>query len=328
MASVSGYPTVVSRHYQLKQSKLGLGFEETSKSARLPPNHRLRRCSLVYCSGYRPTGMGIEALATGTGGMSSSPWDEKPYELLPGGKRSYLDEQDVVSFLDPPKELIPLDPDSYNPASYLWKKIGDIPEERRCRLLSVLKPSLIPRVWEVVGTRYQDAKLAKRSSSPLLSLEDDAVEMQEFWSCRTSEGPLPLSWLNDFKKALFRGKDGGTYGRILPGGPIGAGLAKLYSPLYFTARQAVEVMSTEQPCDIAYDFGDGLFLNLKDFPEGFPQPAKHPWPFNDHLVIYIRHVGPGVSVGQAWQEGKELNQVPKKFCGDILMVKDYFVVNS
>jgi len=49
-----------------------------------------------------------------------SPWDDKPYEILPNGKRSYLDEQDVVSFLDPPNTFIPLDPTSYNPAAYLW----------------------------------------------------------------------------------------------------------------------------------------------------------------------------------------------------------------
>lgn len=51
---------------------------------------------------------------------SASPWDEKPYQVLPNGKIVYLDEQDVVTFLDPPMELIPLDPSSYNPASYLW----------------------------------------------------------------------------------------------------------------------------------------------------------------------------------------------------------------
>ncbi|XP_039044028.1 uncharacterized protein LOC120183386 [Hibiscus syriacus] len=43
----------------------------------------------------------------------------------------HLDEMDVVTFLDPLKDLIPLDPNSYNPAAYLWKKIGDILEERR-----------------------------------------------------------------------------------------------------------------------------------------------------------------------------------------------------
>lgn len=51
--------------------------------------------------------------------------------------------------------------------------------------------------------------------------------------------------------------------------------------------------------------------------------AKHPWPFNDDIVIYIRHAGPGVIVGQAWQEGTELDKLPKQFCGEILMVKDY-----
>ena len=50
----------------------------------------------------------------------SSVWDEEPYELLPNGRIQYIDEQDVASFLDPPKELIPFDPDSYNPAAYLW----------------------------------------------------------------------------------------------------------------------------------------------------------------------------------------------------------------
>ena len=45
--------------------------------------------------------------------------DEKPYEIVDNGKKAYLDEQDVVTFLDPPKELIPLDP-SYNPAACLW----------------------------------------------------------------------------------------------------------------------------------------------------------------------------------------------------------------
>jgi len=49
--------------------------------------------------------------------------------------------------------------------------------------------------------------------------------------------------------------------------------------------------------------------------------VEHRWPFNDHLVIYVRHAGPGVLVGQAWQEGKDLEQVPKKFCGEMLMVK-------
>lgn len=51
---------------------------------------------------------------------SLSSWDDEPYEVLPNGKIAYLDEQDVVTFLDPPKELIPLDPSSYNPAAYLW----------------------------------------------------------------------------------------------------------------------------------------------------------------------------------------------------------------
>lgn len=59
----------------------------------------------------------------------------------------------------------------------------------------------------------------------------------------------------------------------------------------------------------------GCFLNVT--------AGKHPWPFNDEVVIYVRNVGPGVMVGQVWQEGQDLKQVPKKLCSEILMVKDY-----
>ncbi|XP_010278046.1 PREDICTED: uncharacterized protein LOC104612355 isoform X2 [Nelumbo nucifera] len=155
----------------------------------------------------------------GSKGESLSPGDEKPYELLPGGRRAYLDEQDIVTFLDPPKELIPLDPASYNPAVYLWKKIGDIPEERRHRLIYLLKPRLISRVWEIAGTRYEDSKLAKKSASSLISTEDSEVPV-EVWDCRTSGGPFPISWINFFNKAVFHCKDGKTYGRIAFGHEI------------------------------------------------------------------------------------------------------------
>lgn len=56
----------------------------------------------------------------GNGTVSLTNWDDKPFEILPNGKRSYFDEQDVVAFIDPPNNLIPLDPASYNPAAYLW----------------------------------------------------------------------------------------------------------------------------------------------------------------------------------------------------------------
>lgn len=201
---------------------------------------------------------------------------------------------------------------------------------------------------------------------------------------------------------------------VMTGRNLLSGIMNSFCPLYFSIRLVNEVMSTEQPCDLAYEFGDGM-LNLPEYPQEYPKPgsassphhcntwlaacvsfwvsclvsasyysripcmwsptyisifsgcleekrvwkhelmslicllcllewstddlssivnanlalnlfiaAKHPWLFNDQVVIYIRHVGPGVMVGQAWQEGKALQQVPKKLCSEILMVKDYF----
>ncbi|XP_020227171.1 uncharacterized protein LOC109808544 [Cajanus cajan] len=250
-----------------------------------------------------------------------SPWDDKPFEILPSGKKAYLDEQDVVTFLDPPKNLIPLEPSSYNPAAYLWKKIEDIPEERRHRLLRLLKPRLVSMAWQIAGTRYEDPKLVKKSASTFLSNSNKDDVMLEYYNCRTSGGSMPISWINSFRKAIFSCKDGQVYGRIISGSALAA-FADSFAPLYFMVRQIKEVMSTEQPCDLAYEFGDGVY-DIKELPLGFPKPVKHPYPFNDQIVVYVRYLAPGVSVGQAWQEGTKLEQVPRKLCGEILMVKDY-----
>lgn len=282
----------------LQQQNLRIGDEKR--------NGRTRRLVHFTCGAIRAVHL--------------SPWDEKPFEILPNGKKAYLDEEDVVTYLDPPKELIPLDPSSYNPAAYLWKKIEDIPEDRRYRLLALLKPRLISRAWQIAGTRYEDPKLAKKYASNLLCSEDGETST-EFYNCCSSGGPWPVAWMKSFKKAIFRCGDGKTYGRLI-GGSILSQVTNTSSPLYFMVTQHGEVMSTEQPCDLAYELGDG-HLNLHNYPQSFPRPAKHPYPFNDQVVIYVRHVGPGVSVGQAWQEGKELQQVPRKLCGEILMVKNY-----
>ncbi|KAB2610925.1 hypothetical protein D8674_018957 [Pyrus ussuriensis x Pyrus communis] len=251
---------------------------------------------------------------------------EKPYEYLPTGKKAYLDEQDVVTFLDPQVSA------SCNPAAYLW---------------------LISSAWEIAGTRYAYPNLTKRSASKLLCTNDHGVTSLEYYHYRTSGGPMPISWINSFQKAIFSSTDGNIYGRFI-GGSFLAGLANSFSPLRFTVRQLKEVMPTEQPSGLAYVFGDGLF-DLQEYPEGFPRPGIYfpiypmqcgifsmghslldllldfnrfteitPMFFSrGKVVVYVHHLGPGVSVGQAWQEGKKLQQVPQKLCSDILRVKNY-----
>lgn len=58
----------------------------------------------------------------------------------------------------------------------------------------------------------------------------------------------------------------------MTGGYPLSGIINSYCPLYFSVRQVNEVMSTEQPCDLAYEFGDGL-LNLPEYPKEFPKPG-------------------------------------------------------
>ncbi|KAH0865335.1 hypothetical protein HID58_082546 [Brassica napus] len=78
---------------------------------------------------------------------------------------------------------------------------------------------------------------------------------------------------------------------------------------------------TKESCDIACRFCYWL-LAIEDYPHEFSRPAKHPYPLNYRVVIYIQHIGVGVCVGHAWQEGKELQRVLQRLCTGILMVKN------
>ncbi|XWS20784.1 hypothetical protein CRYUN_Cryun31cG0132300 [Craigia yunnanensis] len=141
------------------------------------PGPRLSRSGVWCC----------EIRAVNGASEMASVWGDKPLEIPPNGKKPYvyLDEMDILTFLDPPNYLIPLDPTSYNPAAYLWKKIGDIPEERRHGLLQLLNPRLISRAWEIAGSRYHDPKLLKKSASNFLSNKDSEIPSQVY-NCRTS----------------------------------------------------------------------------------------------------------------------------------------------
>lgn len=68
------------------------------------------------------------------------------------GQKFYLDELDVVGFLDGQASLRPFDEGSYNAGKYLWKKIADIDPERRCR-------------WDCHGTRRSCTVLNVGSAS-------------------------------------------------------------------------------------------------------------------------------------------------------------------
>ncbi|KAH9304047.1 hypothetical protein KI387_008451, partial [Taxus chinensis] len=232
--------------------------------------------------------------------------EEKPYRIVPGGRKFYLDELDILTVLDHRKSLIPIDK-NYNPAVFLWKKFGDIPEERRHRLLYLLHKRDISRIWEIAGLRYNDVSGFTTDASAMLSSMENNCLLPEYWSGKINGVPRPFGWMRRFRMTNFLGKEGCIYGRVIPGGPLMQKIVNYFSPLYFLVRNVCEVMATEECCDLAFEFGDGQ-LKLLDLPANFPMPAKHLWPFNDQLVIYIRSAGPNILVGQVWQEGRKLEQ--------------------
>ncbi|CAI5458216.1 unnamed protein product [Closterium sp. Yama58-4] len=240
--------------------------------------------------------------------------EEKPYRFV-DGRKYYLDELDIPGFLDGSRYLRPFDPETYNPAVFLWKKIADIPEERRHRLLDLLKPHHFTLMWDAAGNRFQlEQEDGEEGADPVTSaggmLPDVATSaplQPEIWDGRVIGVPGPLSWLSRFQKAFFVGADGLRYGRVISGGPLFTGLSNAITPLYFRIRAATNVLATDEPCDLSFDYESGQ-LHLKDsgLPEGFPDPRPHPHIFNDDFRDYVRAARPGVIVGQSWQEGREV----------------------
>lgn len=237
---------------------------------------------------------------------------EDPYRILETGSKLYLDELDVLTLLDPPSFLIPTDANSYNQAAYLWKKIGDIPKERRHRLLDLLTPKQVANMWDITGEMYglPNSPLLE-PANVLLGTKSEFFMKPVTWTGKAFNVSWPLTWFSTFKKAFFLAPDGSVYGRVITGGWLLQNMTKWLLPLYFEAREIRKVVATEEPCHIALEYGDGQ-LHLPEVPKDFPRPAKHPWPFNDASFDYLRPAGPGVLVGQWWIEGVDLEQMPDR----------------
>ncbi|CAI7793182.1 unnamed protein product, partial [Closterium sp. NIES-53] len=194
------------------------------------------------------------------------------------------------------------------------RKIGDIPEERRHRLLDLLKPHHITLMWDAAGNRFQlEQEDGEEGADPVTSaggmLPDVATSaplQPEIWDGRT----------------FFVGTDGLRYGRVISGGPLFTGLSNTITPLYFRIRAAAHVLATDEPCDLSFDYESGQ-LHLKDsgLPEGFPDPRPHPPIFDDDFRDYVRAAGPGVIVGQSWQEGREVDAEPRQFLGEFILIR-------
>lgn len=248
---------------------------------------------------------------------------EDPYRILDTGQKVYLDELDVLTLLDPPSFLVPMNANTYDQVSFLWKKIDDVPEERRHRLLDLLTPKHISNMWEITGEVFENSNFSQLDTeSLLLGLEREYPLKPVKWIGKITDAPWPLEWFSRFKKVFFLGTDGSVYGRVITGGWLLQDITRLMLPLYFEVRDVRKVVATEEPCNIAFEYGEGQ-IHLCDIPTNFPKPAKHPWPFSDGSFDYIRPVGPGVFVGQWWQEGKDIKQIPEKRA-NLLLIKDYF----
>lgn len=117
------------------------------------------------------------------------------------------------------------------------------------------------RDWIMVyGRRYSAARMAKllEESSVVLII----LHSLSFHLC---------TWPNpDFKFCYIILATNDL--PILSDASVFRGISRSFAPLYFTVREVNEVMSTEQPCDVAYEFGSGL-LDLQEYPDGFPKPG-------------------------------------------------------
>eukprot|EP00850_Spirogloea_muscicola_P005786 SM000027S09567 [mRNA] locus=s27:32911:34821:- [translate_table: standard] len=263
------------------------------------------------------------AAAAASGGGGGGSVGEDPYRLV-DGRKVYLDEADVVALLAGEAHLQPFDPGEYDASAYLWKKLAAIPEERRPRLLDLLEPRHLCRMWELAGQRQPGA--AETAAGMLPDPLVDTPLVPEVWDGLVFGLPMPLRWLGRFQKAFFVGSNQQLYGRVLSGGLLLSPVASIVAPLYFQAREdVVDVAATEEVCELSLEYGDGQLALARPggggLPPSFPMPRRHPHPFSDAMYDHVRAAGPGVLVGQSWQEGRQPDALPRKYLSEFVLVR-------
>eukprot|EP00850_Spirogloea_muscicola_P023948 SM000410S15573 [mRNA] locus=s410:29643:31922:- [translate_table: standard] len=227
-----------------------------------------------------------------------------------------LDEADVVALLTSEAHLQPFDPGE--------KKLAAIPEERRPRLLDLLEPRHLCRMWELAGQRQPGA--AETAAGMLPDPLVDTPLVPEVWDGLVFGLPMPLRWLGRFQKAFFVGSDRQLYGRVISGGPVLSPIADLVAPLYFQAREDVmDIAATEEVCELSLEYGGGQLALAQPggggLPPSFPMPRRHLHPFSDAMYDHVRAAGPGVLVGQSWQEGRQPDALPRKYLSEFVLVR-------
>ncbi|GJS32410.1 hypothetical protein Tco_0530792 [Tanacetum coccineum] len=60
--------------------------------------------------------------------------------------------------------------------------------------------------------------------------------------------------------------------KVVKDASVLGGLSQSFAPMYCKVNEVKKVMSTEQPCDVAYEFGNGI-LDLQEYPKRFPKPV-------------------------------------------------------
>eukprot|EP00252_Welwitschia_mirabilis_P021176 TRINITY_DN5351_c0_g1_i1.p1 TRINITY_DN5351_c0_g1~~TRINITY_DN5351_c0_g1_i1.p1 ORF type:complete len:200 (+),score=19.92 TRINITY_DN5351_c0_g1_i1:165-764(+) len=117
------------------------------------------------------------------------PFGEAPYTTR-GGKKAYLDELDILDILDPYINLEPFNKETYNAAAYLWKKIDDIPEERRPRLFQFLWSLHISECWTMSGIRFKVANPIFKIKDEMPTAKTSMPFVPEVWSGKINGGNL------------------------------------------------------------------------------------------------------------------------------------------
>ncbi|KAK9909479.1 hypothetical protein WJX75_002916 [Coccomyxa subellipsoidea] len=205
------------------------------------------------------------------------------------------------------ESLAPFDRRTFNASLLIWRAIADISAKKRPRLLGLIMPQDIVKLWTVAGQRY----LAGRHElagvqGPEYSLYDDFPE--ELNEVATYEGraAVPLtSIFGGFRKLFFlQPRTFDLYGRVqVRKGPLG----DLLYPLYYKCSIGTSTIpGTNELSDLQLEYlnEEQLGLQPADVPSSGRWPHIRPprWPFNGGLVDYLRAVGPGVYVGVGWKQ--------------------------
>ncbi|GAQ89690.1 hypothetical protein KFL_005510050 [Klebsormidium nitens] len=210
-----------------------------------------------------------------------------------------------------------------NYGTYFWTKFLEINADERIKFLDWIDHRHMEWLWRLGEQRYSNigTRMYTHAAKLLPVRGVTKVFRPQVWIGKVDGAP---PFFGDFHRVIWVAPDSNMYGRtvLLPNrkGWLRRFIDETF-PLYFRVKQTNLVVATERPCDMVIEYVTDMSELDGNIPPEYPKPVPPPHPFNDAMKEYMRPLGPGLMVCEAWHEGVSPEATPKPFLKTSVMAR-------